>query len=140
MRKAALKTDFRSIIFLAWPLLILFAMMNKSKKTLHFFLVILASLLFPLEMGAYEGIEVTNGGRMIRGVVKLQGKLPELPAPEIFKFKTVCKGVPNESVVVGFEGGVRYAVLILEGVTKGKKEGHCRHEHFSRFSDASVPI
>jgi len=64
-------------------------------------------------------MEVTNGG-MIRGVVKLQGKLPELPAPEIVKFKEVCKGVPNESVVVGLEGGVRYAVLTLEGVTKGK--------------------
>ena len=62
-------------------------------------------------------MEVTNGG-MIRGVVKLQGEIRELPAPKIFK--EVCKGVPNESVVVGLEGGVRYAVLTLEGVTKGK--------------------
>ncbi len=65
-------------------------------------------------------MEVTNGG-MIRGVVRLQGPIRELPRPEIFKFKEVCKGVPNESVVVGLEGGVRYAVLTLEGVTKGKK-------------------
>ncbi len=65
-------------------------------------------------------MEVTNGG-MIRGVVRLQGKIGELHAPEIFKFKELCKGVPNESVVVGLEGGVRYAVLTLEGVTKGKK-------------------
>ncbi len=94
-------------------------MMNKSKKRLHFFLAFLALLLFPLEIGGYEGLEVTNGG-MIKGVVRLQGKLRELPAPEIVKFKEVCKGVPNESVVIGFEGGVRYAVLTLEGVTKGK--------------------
>jgi len=94
--------------------------MNKSRKRLHFSLAFLALLLFPSEIGGYEGIEVTNGG-MIRGVVKLQGKLSELPAPEIFKFKQVCEGVPNESVVVGFEGGVRYAVLTLEGVNKGKQ-------------------
>lgn len=94
-------------------------MMNKSKKKLHFFLAFLALLLFPSEIGGYEGMELTNGG-MIRGVVKLPGKILELPAPEIFKFKEVCKGVPNERVVVGLEGGVRYAVLTLEGVTKGK--------------------
>jgi len=79
-----------------------------------------ALLLFPSEIGGYEGMEVMNGG-MIRGVVKLQGEIRELPRPEIFKFKEVCKGVPNESVVVGLEGGVRYAVLTLEGVTKGRK-------------------
>ncbi len=95
-------------------------MMNRSKKRLHFSLAFLALLLFPSEIGGYEGIEVTNGG-MIRGVVKLQGNLSELPRPEIFKFKQVCEGVPNESVVVGFEGGVRYAVLTLEGVNKGKQ-------------------
>jgi len=95
-------------------------MMNKSKKRLHFFLAFLALLLFPSEIGGYEGMEVMNGG-MIRGVVKLQGEIRELPAPEIFKFKELCKGVPNESVVVGLEGDVRYAVLTLEGVTKGKK-------------------
>ena len=120
MRKAAVPTEFQSIISLAWPLLSLFAMMNKSKKRLYFFLGILALVLFPSEIGGYEGMEVTNGG-MIRGVVKLQGKLSELPAPEIFKFKQVCKSVPNESIVVGFEGGVRYAVLTLQGVTKGKQ-------------------
>ena len=80
----------------------------------------LALLLFPSEIGGYEGMEVMNGG-MIRGVVKLQGEIRELPAPEIVKFKELCKGVPNESVVVGLEGDVRYAVLTLEGVTKGKK-------------------
>ena len=70
--------------------------------------------------GGYEGSEVTDGG-IIRGAVKLQGKLVDPPAPEIFKFKQVCEGVPNESLVVGSEAGVRYAVLTLEGVTKGKK-------------------
>jgi len=120
MRKAAAPTEFQLIISLAWPLLVSFVMMNKSKKRLHFSLAFLALLLFPSEIGGYEGIEVTNGG-MIRGVVKLQAKLSELPAPEIFKFKQVCNGVPNESVVVGFEDGVRYAVLTLEGVTKGKQ-------------------
>jgi len=72
-------------------------MMNKSKMKLHFFLAFWVLLLFPSEIRGYEGMEVTNGG-MIRGVVKLQGNIRELPAPEIFKFKQVCKGVPNDGL------------------------------------------
>ena len=94
--------------------------MNKAKKKFHFFLAFLVLLLFPSEIGGYERMEVMNGG-MIRGVVKLQGKILELPVPEIFKFKEVCKGVPYESVIVGLDGGVRYAVLTLDGVNKGKQ-------------------
>ncbi len=95
-------------------------MMCNARETFCSILVFLALLFSPSVIGGYEGVQVTDGG-MIKGVVKLQGKLDQLPAPEIFKFKQVCEGVPNESIVVGFEAGVRYAVLTLEGVTRGKR-------------------
>jgi len=66
-------------------------------------------------------MELTNEG-MIRGVVKYLRRWEFTYIPlKLYKFKEVCKGVPNESVVVGLDGGLRYAVLTLKGVTKGKK-------------------
>lgn len=80
---------------------------------------ILASFLFSCAAGAYDEIAVTNGGT-IRGVVKAQGKIPKLPPLVVSKFKEVCKSVPDESLAAGPGGGLRYAVVTLEGVTKGK--------------------
>jgi len=68
---------------------------------------------------AYEEITVKNGG-MIRGVVKLDGKAPTVPPLEILKYKEVCKDVPNETLIVGPGQGLRYAVVTIEGITKGK--------------------
>ncbi|MFQ5917618.1 MAG: hypothetical protein ACE5I0_07400, partial [Candidatus Binatia bacterium] len=62
---------------------------------------------------------VQKGGT-IRGFVRVQGRLPESPPPKILKFKKVCENVPNERLVVGPDRGVRYAVVVLEGITKGK--------------------
>jgi hypothetical protein len=80
----------------------------------------LVLLLFPFSTRGYEEITVTNSGT-IEGFVKVQGEPRDLPAPQVFKFKEVCKNVPNESLVVGPGRGVRYAVLTLEGITQGKK-------------------
>src|SRR5574342_1438753 len=68
---------------------------------------------------AYEEIAVTNGGT-IRGAVKLAGNAPKLRLPQITKFQEVCQNVPNETVVIGPASGVRYAVVSLEGIAKGK--------------------
>ncbi|MFQ5852021.1 MAG: carboxypeptidase regulatory-like domain-containing protein [Candidatus Binatia bacterium] len=76
-------------------------------------------LLFPSYARVYEGMTVTNGGT-VSGFVKLQGELPDLAPPEVFKFKEVCKNVPNEELVVGPRRGIRYAVVTVEGITKGK--------------------
>jgi plastocyanin len=77
---------------------------------------------------AYDEITVTNGAT-IRGSVKVEGKLPTLPALQISKYKEVCKNVPNESLIVGPGQGLRYAVVTLEGVTKGKAvEKEAQHE------------
>lgn len=93
-------------------------MIIEAKKRLFICAGILLLLLFPAYARGYEGVAVPNGGT-IRGFVKVLGKVPELPALEIFKFKEVCKNVPNERLVIGPDGGVRYAVVVLEGITKG---------------------
>ena len=68
---------------------------------------------------AYDEIAVSNGGS-IRGAVKFEGKVPKLPPLRITKFKDVCKQVPDETLIVGPGQGLRYAVVALEGITKGK--------------------
>ena len=95
-------------------------MIRKTKKKLYLWLGFLVLLLFPFSTRGYEEVTVTDPGT-IEGFVKVQGEPRDLPAPQVFKFKEVCKSVPNDSVVVWLEGGVRYAVLTLKGVTKGKK-------------------
>ena len=77
---------------------------------------------------AYDEITVANGGT-IRGSVKVEGKIPKLPPLQITKYKEVCKDVPNENLIVGPGQGLRYAVVTLEGITKGKAvEKEAQHE------------
>ena len=75
--------------------------------------------VFPGVLPAYEEVVVKDGGT-IRGTVKVEGKLPKLPPLQITKYKEVCKDVPNETLIVGPGQGLRYAVVTLEGITKGK--------------------
>ena len=88
-----------------------------------------ATLLFAALVGtlsAYEEIAVKDGAT-IRGAVKIEGAVPKLPALQITKYKEICKDVPNETLSVGSGRGVRYAVVTLEGVAKGKavEKGNC---------------
>ena len=77
---------------------------------------------------AYEEIQVSNGGR-VRGTIKVQGKLPKLPPLQISKFKEICKDVPNESLIIGPNLGLRNAVVTLEGIQRGKAlEKETQHE------------
>jgi plastocyanin len=76
-------------------------------------------LVLPAKLYAYDEIAVKDGAT-IRGTIKVDGKLPKLPPLEITKYKEVCKDVPNESLVVGPGQGLRYAVVTLEGITRGK--------------------
>lgn len=85
-------------------------------------------LLLPSKISAYNEITVKDGAT-IRGTVKVEGKLPKLPPLQITKYKEVCKDVANESLIVGPGQGVRYAVVTLEGMTKGKAvEKETAHE------------
>ena len=96
-----------------------FAMISKTKKSWNFWLGSLLLLLFPSLARGYEEVAVTNGGS-ISGFVKIQGKIPKLPLLEVLKNKELCKNVPNERLVAGPGQGVRYAVVTLEGITRGK--------------------
>lgn len=85
-------------------------------------------LVLSAKLYAYDEIAVKDGAT-IRGTIKVDGKLPKLPPLEITKYKEVCKDVPNESLVVGPGQGLRYAVVTLEGITKGKAvEKESAHE------------
>jgi plastocyanin len=91
-----------------------------NTKTIHQLCVgISFSVLFSSASAAYEEIAVNNGAT-IRGSVKVEGKLPKPPPLQITKFKEVCKDVPNETLLIGPGQGLRYAVVTLEGITKGK--------------------
>jgi plastocyanin len=77
---------------------------------------------------AYDEIVVKDGAT-IRGVVKVEGKLPKLSPLQITKYKEVCKDVPNETLIVGPGQALRYAVVTIEGITKGKAvEKEISHE------------
>lgn len=93
-------------------------MISKTKKRLIFRLGLLF-FLFPSLAGGYEEITVSHGGS-IKGAVRVEGKVPKPGFLEVVKFKEFCKAVPDESLVVGPKSGVRYAVVTLEGITKGK--------------------
>lgn len=89
------------------------------KKTVIIGFAMAACFSSPFNANAYDEITVTNGGT-IRGTVKAEGKIPKLRPLEITKFKEYCRSVPDESLVVGQSGGLRYAVVTIEGITKGK--------------------
>ena len=90
-----------------------------NTKTIHQLCVgISFIILFSSASAAYEEIAVNNGAT-IRGSVKFEGKPPKLPPLQITKSKEICRNVPNETLIVGAGQGIRYAVVTLEGVTKG---------------------
>ncbi len=94
-------------------------MMTKTKMKLILWSGFAATLLFSSGAKGYEAITVSNGGT-IRGVVKIEGKIPMQPPLEITKAKEFCKNVPNESLIVGPNRGVRYGVVTIEGIARGK--------------------
>lgn len=82
-------------------------------------LVLLLCAAPPRALYGYDEIAVKDGAS-IRGIVKVEGKLPKLAPLQVTKYKDVCKDVPNESLVLGPGQGLRYAVITLEGIGKGK--------------------
>jgi plastocyanin len=58
----------------------------------------------------------------VTGTVRLAGTPPKRPGLQVFKHHEVCgDSVPDDRLVVGSDGGVRYAVVTVEGVKGGKK-------------------
>jgi plastocyanin len=75
----------------------------------------------PLLATAYEGVEVKDGGS-IPGVVKFLGSVPPPKPLDLNKDQDVCgkEAKTSEELVVGADKGLRYAVVSLVGITKGK--------------------
>jgi plastocyanin len=81
----------------------------------------LAVLALAAPAAAYEAITVKDGGT-VSGVVKFAGAPPTLSAIPVNKNRDVCGDQkPSEALVVSPSGGVRDAVIMIEGVTRGKK-------------------
>ncbi|MDH3445365.1 MAG: hypothetical protein OEN50_15675 [Deltaproteobacteria bacterium] len=93
-----------------------------------FFSVIVMALAFASLAVAYEEIQVSNGATL-RGVVRVEGKLPKLPPLQISKYKEICKSVPNENLIMGPKQGLRNAIVTIEGIKQGKAiEKESQHE------------
>jgi plastocyanin len=70
---------------------------------------------------AYEEIAVKDGGTLT-GVVRFTGAPPKLAPIAVNKNRDVCgDDKPSEALIVGADRGVKGSVILLEGVTKGKK-------------------
>lgn len=76
-----------------------------------------------LGAGSGFGYEATPvvGGEMLQGVVRAERSAPTPTQRQVFKHHEVCgETVPDESLVLGPESSVRYAVVSLEGISRGK--------------------
>ena len=85
-------------------------------------LSILLLVTLGVTMGyAYDEVEVTDGGTII-GHVKFVGELPKLTPIKVKKNQDFCgDSVPSEALIVSANGGIKYAIAYLDGITKGKK-------------------
>lgn len=112
----------------AWALLSVRVAMNTKTKICCALVGILSLFICFSPARAYEETVVTNGATT-RGTVRVEGKIPKLPPLQITKYKEICKDVPNESLILGPGQGLRYAIVTLEGITKGKAvEKEALHE------------
>jgi carboxypeptidase family protein len=70
---------------------------------------------------AYEAVDVKDGGTL-NGVVRFAGAPPKLAPLPVNKNREICgEEKPSEALLVSADGGVRGSVVLVEGVTKGKK-------------------
>lgn len=70
--------------------------------------------------GAYRSVEVPNGGA-IAGRVAFVGKRPALPAFDITSDPNACATASrNNRLELGPRGGIRWAVVYLDGIAAGK--------------------
>ncbi len=93
---------------------------RRSRVAVVFVIATLAWGLGAARASAYEAIEVVNGGKIV-GTVKVAGKFAPRPPHAVNKNREVCGDhIEDESLVVGPEKGLRYAVLTLANITKGR--------------------
>jgi hypothetical protein len=81
---------------------------------------IAASTVLAVLAGAAGARGVETG--TVAGTVRVAGPRPQRPPLPVLKSKEVCgETVPDDRLVVGPEGGVRYAVVSVEDVKGGRK-------------------
>ena len=86
-----------------------------------FFISVLCLALYGAGVYAYDEVEVADGGA-IMGHVKFVGSMPKFAPIKVNKNQDFCGNEkPVEALVVGKEGGVKYAIGYLEKIEKGKK-------------------
>jgi hypothetical protein len=75
----------------------------------------------PVTVDGYRAGPVADGGR-ISGTIRFAGKAPAPEPVAITKDKAVCgaRRHTSETLVVGSDGGVRYAVVSIDPVPAGK--------------------
>ncbi|HJQ83946.1 MAG TPA: carboxypeptidase regulatory-like domain-containing protein [Candidatus Binatia bacterium] len=79
------------------------------------------AFVLPVLVAAGTGAPGASAGTLI-GTVKLEGPAPARGPLPVYKHQEVCgDGVPDDRLVVGPGGGVRYAVVTVDGVRGGKK-------------------
>jgi hypothetical protein len=89
--------------------------------------------------GAYREIPVKNGGS-ITGHVRVVGDVPVLPPQPVFKQQETCgTTVPDERLVTGANGALRYAVVSLTDITAGKAVPRDRAVVLENVKCAFVP-
>jgi len=82
---------------------------------------IMVALAATSAQAAYEAVEVKDGGTLT-GVVRFAGTPPRVAPLAVNKNREVCgEQKPSEALVVGTDGGVKGSVVLIEGVSKGKK-------------------
>jgi len=70
---------------------------------------------------AYEAVAVPDGG-VLTGTVKFVGTPPRLDPIRVTKTREVCGEIKeSEALIVGSDGGVAGSVVLIEGITRGKK-------------------
>jgi plastocyanin len=71
---------------------------------------------------AYDEIDVADGGSIMGHVIWKGGAVPKNDPLKVQKNQDVCGNEkPSESLIVGKEGGVKFAVGYIEKIDKGKK-------------------
>jgi hypothetical protein len=81
----------------------------------------LVGLTVTAASAAYEETTVADGGTL-SGVVRFTGTPPKLDPLLVNKNREVCgEQKASEALVVGPDRGVRGSVVLIEGVTRGKK-------------------
>jgi hypothetical protein len=82
---------------------------------------LLVLLLLAAPAFAYEEVVVTDGG-VLAGTVRFRGTPPVLEAASVHKHRDVCGAQsPSEALVLGPDRGVSGSVVMIQGVTRGKR-------------------